>query len=97
MTTGTTGRPGGVTSSCQEQPGGFDPRAPFLSFSVRGGFSESFWCQFGDNEEGRGFRIKITCCLVCAIDSCEIAQFVRGQLCYLEIENNPGAKPCPAV
>lgn len=55
--------------------------------------SESCWCQ----EAGRGFGIKITCCLLCAIDSCEIVQFVQGQLCYLEIENNPGGKLCPAM
>lgn len=76
---------------------GLDPRALFHQVSQSDVFSESCWCRFGDNEGGRGFGIKITCCLVCAIDSCEIAQFVQGQLCYLEIENNPGAKPCPAV
>lgn len=63
------------------------------SFSAREPVSESCWC----HEGGRRFGIKITCCLVCAIDSCEIAQFVRGQLCYLEIENNPGEKLCPAM
>lgn len=67
------------------------------SFSVRDAFSESCWYQFGEDEGGRGFGIKITCCPVCAIDSCEIVQFVRGQLYYLEIENNPGVKLCPAM
>lgn len=76
---------------------GFIQRLFHPSFSVRDAFFESCWCQFGDNEGGRGFGIKITCCLVCAIDSCETAQFARGQLCYLEIENNPRVKLCPAT
>lgn len=55
-------------------------------------FLKAVGVSLGDNEGGRGFGIKMTRCLLCAIDSCEIAQFVRGQLCYLEIENNPGMK-----
>lgn len=50
-TTGTTGRPGGgVTSCCEEQPGGVGSKGSVSSgFSVRDVFSESCWCQFGDN------------------------------------------------
>lgn len=31
------------------------------------------------------------------VDSSEILQFVREQLCYLEIENNVGVKLCPTM
>ena len=59
-------------------------------------FSESCRCQFGGIMKGeRGFGIQTTRCLLRAIDSWEIVQFVRGQLGYLEIENNPGMKLRP--